>query len=121
EAIAAQAQADGLTGLIHIVIDAQRNELYWAAYELNETNRREVAPLRLATLAEVHAGGDSRTVVGPEVTTWFPKGRVIIPRAATLGELARDRTDFLPGEKMEPIYLRETTFVKAPPPRIIPQ
>src|SRR2546423_15576836 len=44
EAIAAQAQADGLTGLIHIVIDAQRNELYWAAYELNETNRREVAP-----------------------------------------------------------------------------
>ena len=25
----------------------------------------------------------------------------------------------LPAEKLEPIYLRETTFVKAPPPRIL--
>ena len=25
--------------------------------------------------------------------------------------------DFVPGEKLEPIYLREVSFVKAPPPR----
>ncbi len=31
--------------------------------------------------------------------------------------MAASRTDFLPGEKLEPIYLRETAFVKAPPPR----
>ena len=30
------------------------------------------------------------------------------------------REDFVNGEKLEPIYLRETTFVKAPLPRILP-
>ncbi len=120
DAIAAQAQADGITGAVHIVINAQRNELYWAVYELTGANRREVAPLRLATVAEVRGAGGSGTVVGPEVTTWFSEGRDIIPRAAAIGELALGRTDFIPGHKLEPIYLRETTFVKAPPPRIIP-
>jgi hypothetical protein len=37
-----------------------------------------------------------------------------------VGQLASQRTDFVPGERLEPIYLRETRFVKAPPPRIIP-
>jgi len=46
-------------------------------------------------------------------------GRVVLPRAVTIARLAATRTDFLPGEKLEPIYLRETTFVKAPPPRIL--
>ena len=54
------------------------------------------------------------------MTHWFPTGRVLFPRAATLGQLARDRTDFVAGERMEPIYLRETRFVKAPPPRTLP-
>jgi tRNA threonylcarbamoyl adenosine modification protein YeaZ len=120
EAIAAQAQADGLVGLIHVVVDAQRNELYWATYEMDHANRREVAPVRLATIDEVRAGQGAGTVVGPEVATWFPQGRVITPRAAKVGELALGRNDFLPGDKLEPIYLRETTFVKAPPPRIVP-
>jgi hypothetical protein len=35
--------------------------------------------------------------------------------------LALDRTDFVAGEKLEPIYLRPTSFVKAPPPRILPE
>jgi len=29
--------------------------------------------------------------------------------------MATGRTDFVAGEKLEPIYLRETTFVKTPP------
>jgi hypothetical protein len=45
---------------------------------------------------------------------------VILPRAGILGKLALARTDFTAGEKLEPIYLRETKFVKAPPPRVIP-
>ena len=31
--------------------------------------------------------------------------------------VAANRTDFQPGETIEPIYLRPTEFVKAPPPR----
>ncbi len=45
---------------------------------------------------------------------------MVFPRAATLGQLAAGRADFVSGEKLEPIYLRETKFVKAPPPRVLP-
>jgi hypothetical protein len=44
---------------------------------------------------------------------------VLFPRAATLGHLARDRFDFVAGERLEPIYLRQPRFVKAPPPRFM--
>ena len=78
-------------------------------------------PLRLATLEEVQACQQSgSTLIGPEVTKWFSSGRLVFPRAATLGQLACGRTDFLLGECLEPIYLRETRFVKAPPPRTLP-
>jgi tRNA threonylcarbamoyl adenosine modification protein YeaZ len=121
DCLAAEAQAEGIVGQVEIVIDAQRNEFYLAGYELSREARREIKPLRLATLPEVQArqqaGG---IIIGPEVTNWFPGSRVLFPRAATLGQLVRDRTDFVPGEKLEPIYLRATQFVKAPPPRIIP-
>ena len=121
EAIVAQAQADGLQGLVHVVVDAQRNELYWAVYQMDRTTRRQVAPLRLATVADVRASQGSGIIVGPEVTTRFPAGRIITPRAATVGELALYQRDFVSGDKLEPIYLREITFVKAPLPRIMTQ
>ena len=34
--------------------------------------------------------------------------------------IGKKEADFVPGEKLEPIYLRETTFQKAPAPRSIP-
>ena len=120
ECLAAQAQAEGLFGRVEVVIDAQRNELYLAGYEVSPEARREIEPLRLATLADAQARQLAGAIlIGPEVTQWFPGSRVLFPRAATLGRLALDRTDFIPGERMEPIYLRETRFVKAPPRRIM--
>ena len=116
ECLAAQAQADGLRGRINVLIDAQRGEFYLAGYDLDEVAAREVEPLRIVPLVAAQA---TATLIGPEVTRWFPNSPVVFPRAATLAQLALPRTDFLPGEKIEPIYLRETTFVKAPPPRII--
>jgi len=121
ECLAAEAQAEGIFGNVQVVIDAQRNEFYLAGYELTAQSRREIEPLRLVAAAEVQvrqqAGG---IVIGPEATRWFPGSRVLFPRATTLGQMARERHDFVPGEKLEPIYLRETTFVKAPPPRSVP-
>ena len=120
ECLAAEAQAEGILGQVHVVIDAQRNEFYLATYDLGADARREIEPLQLATLAEVHAREQTGGILlGPEVAKWFPNGRVIFPRAATLGRLALRRNDFVPGEKMQPIYLRATQFVKAPPPRIL--
>jgi tRNA threonylcarbamoyl adenosine modification protein YeaZ len=121
ECIAAQAQAGGASGRVEVVIDAQRGEFYLATYELSAGSRREISPLRIATLAEVKARESAGGVlIGPEVTRWFPGGRTIFPRASTLARLAAGRNDFLAGEKLEPVYLRETNFVKAAPPRVLP-
>jgi tRNA threonylcarbamoyl adenosine modification protein YeaZ len=80
-----------------------------------------IEPLRLASLADVQARAQAgETVVGPEVTKWFPAGRLIFPRAATLARLALNHTEFVPANKLQPIYLRETKFVKAPPARKLP-
>jgi hypothetical protein len=59
-------------------------------------------------------------IVGPEVTRWFGGGKILFPEARVLGELAEGRNNFVSGEKLEPIYLRETNFVKAPPLRVLP-
>ena len=45
---------------------------------------------------------------------------VLLPAAAMVAQLAAGRSDFIAGEKLEPVYLRETTFVKAPPARVLP-
>jgi tRNA threonylcarbamoyl adenosine modification protein YeaZ len=120
ECIATQAQMDGLAGKCSVVIDAQREEFYLATYEIGTTGLHEVEPLKLATMAELReretAGG---ILIGPEVTCWFTGGSVVFPRAAALGRLALNREDFVAGEKLEPIYLRETKFVKAPPARMV--
>ncbi|MGB7746931.1 MAG: tRNA (adenosine(37)-N6)-threonylcarbamoyltransferase complex dimerization subunit type 1 TsaB [Verrucomicrobiia bacterium] len=120
ECVAAQAQAEKIFGRVNVVIDAQRNEFYLAAHEISAAGRREVEPLRIATRTEAESRTDTNEIlIGPEVARWFPNGRMVFPRAAFLGQLALSRSDFLSGDKLEPIYLRETNFVKAPPRRQI--
>jgi len=121
EAIAAQARADGMSSRVNVIIDAQRDEFYLATYELTREGHREITPLKIVPLSEVQKHATAgEPLIGPEVTRWFPSGKTIFPRAATLATLALSRTNFIAGEKLEPIYLRETKFVKAPPPRTIP-
>ena len=120
EGLAAQAQADGIAGKFGVLIDAQREEFYLAEYEISPAGISEIMPLHLVTLAEVRRReGAGERLVGPEVARWFSNGRVVFPRAARLGERAGLRSDFVAGEMLAPIYLRETKFVKAPSPRII--
>jgi tRNA threonylcarbamoyladenosine biosynthesis protein TsaB len=121
ECIAAQAQTEGITGRVAVVIDAQRGEFYLSLYELGSAGRREVETLKLASGTEVHtrlkAGAQ---LIGPEVNVSFAQGRQVLPLAGMLGCLAVGRNDFVAGETLEPIYLRQTTFVKAPPVMRLP-
>jgi tRNA threonylcarbamoyl adenosine modification protein YeaZ len=118
ECIAATAQQEGLTGIVDVVIDAQRQEFYLGRYEVTAQAIKEIGPLRIVTMTEMQGRKTSdELTIGPEVTRWFPGGRTVFPRACVLGKMATRRTDFVAGEKLEPIYLREPNFVKAPPPR----
>jgi tRNA threonylcarbamoyladenosine biosynthesis protein TsaB len=119
ECLACQAQRAGIFGRVNIVINAQRNEFYLAAYEIDKTQGHEVERLHLASRGEIERRvSDREIILGPEIKDHFPAGQLLFPEAGFLGELALGRTDFIPGEKLEPIYLRETSFVKAPVPRI---
>ena len=121
ECLAAQAQAAGIIGPITIAIDAQRNEFYCASYELTSHQCTPTAPLRIVSFDEALAhAAHSQMLVWPELQHKFPQSRALLPDAAMLGQLASARTDFIGGAALEPIYLRETSFVKAPPLRDIP-
>jgi tRNA threonylcarbamoyladenosine biosynthesis protein TsaB len=110
ECLAAQTQVEKIFGRVNVVIDAQRDEFYLAGWEISAAVRREISPLKIVSAAEIEArkaGGE--ICVGPELQP------ALFPAAAMVARLASTRTDFMPGEKLEPIYLRETTFVKAAP------
>ncbi|HTL74275.1 MAG TPA: tRNA (adenosine(37)-N6)-threonylcarbamoyltransferase complex dimerization subunit type 1 TsaB [bacterium] len=112
EAIAAQAQVKNILGTMNVVIDAQRGEFYLATWEVTGTALREISPLKIASQAEIEAlRTGSGICVGPEAE------RVLFPTAALIAVRAAQRSNFLAGENLEPIYLRETTFVKATPVR----
>jgi tRNA threonylcarbamoyladenosine biosynthesis protein TsaB len=121
DCLAAEARERGSSGRVNVVIDAQRGELYLAWYEIGEAGFELVEPLKLATMEEARSRAQSgEPMVGPEADRWFDGGRVLFPSAAFLGRLVSQRQDFVAGNKLEPIYLRETNFVKAPPPRVLP-
>jgi len=103
---------------VNLIVDAQRNEFYLATYEISAARWRQVELPRVWTLPEVQSRTETGEILaGPEVARWFPGSRTIFPRAATLARLALERSDFVVGEKLEPIYLREVAFTKAPAPK----
>ena len=121
DCLALQARQQGWFGTVNLAIDAQRKEFYLARYEISAAECREIAPLKLATFEEVakhlKAG---EIVVGPDTDKAFVGARALYPSAGTVALLAAEREDSVSGETLEPVYLRETSFVKAPPPRIFP-
>jgi tRNA threonylcarbamoyladenosine biosynthesis protein TsaB len=121
-AIAAQAQAEKIFGRVSVAVDAQRNEFYLATFEISADGVKEIEPLKIVALAEIRMRAAANEIlIGPEVMKWFPNGRTIFPRGAMLAKLAAGRSDFMAGEKLEPVYLRETNFMKSPPRAVAAQ
>ncbi len=115
-AIATQAQTEKIFGRVNVVVNAQREEFYFATYEITETACKEIAPLKILPVAEAQSrAAAGEILIGPEAAKFFPNGRAIFPRATAIAGLAGTSENYLPGEKLEPIYLRETNFVKARP------
>jgi tRNA threonylcarbamoyl adenosine modification protein YeaZ len=120
ECLAAQAQAEKILGRVNIVIDAQRGEFYLAAFEISADGVKEIEALKIVSVAEVASRSQAgEFLAGPEVARRFPGGKNLFPQAAMLATLATRRTDLVAGGKLEPVYLREINFVKAPPARTL--
>ena len=121
ECIATQARDAGRLGPLSVVIDAQRGEFYLATYNITQQECREIEPLQIITQEELlRRQKMGQPLIGPDASQRFDAVRQVFPRGATLGRLAIGRTDFVPGEKLTPIYLRETKFLKTPPGRLPP-
>lgn len=112
EILAANAAANGQRGEIHFIIDAQRHEYYHTTWKLTEDNRSQTTPLHIITVTVAA----KLKAFGPDAAG-FPSCEPLYPDAAILAQLAAGRTDFQPGETIEPIYLRPIEFTKAPPLR----
>jgi tRNA threonylcarbamoyladenosine biosynthesis protein TsaB len=121
EALAHQAKSQRMTGSINIAIDAHRNEFYLATASAEAPVSELRNSLRLVSAAEIdRLISSGAKVIGPDLQQCFPTALHLWPEASALAQLAADRADFVMGEQLEPIYLRAPTFVKAPPPRLIP-
>ena len=112
EVLAATARASGQRGETHLLIDAQRTEYYHATWNLTDESQTETAPLRIIDMEEA----TKLESFGPDLPK-VPNCQPLSPDTTILAQLAAKRTDFQRGETIEPIYLRPTEFVKAPPPR----
>ncbi len=123
DCIVAQARAAGWQGRMSLLIDAHGQQFYRATYEIAATGWRQTEPFRLLTPAEwpKHAQTEQIWVESPTSGWQSAREHALGPDAAVLAELAAGRSDFVPGETLAPIYLREATFLKAPPPRPMDQ
>ncbi|HMJ90531.1 MAG TPA: tRNA (adenosine(37)-N6)-threonylcarbamoyltransferase complex dimerization subunit type 1 TsaB [Candidatus Acidoferrum sp.] len=113
DCVAAQVHDKGRRGILNVLVDAQRGEMFAARYELeNEWSKVE-------GFALVTADEQARRAAAGELMVRPDLDAAAAPDAATIARLASVRTDHLTGPQLEPIYLRKAEFVKAPPPRII--
>jgi len=108
EAIAFAAVEKELRGEVEVVIDAQRNELYSAIYNLTSETFSLIRPLKILTRP------DTKKLIGPEANRWSEDAIIIETGAVSVGILASRAKKFGPPETLEAIYLREPSFVKAP-------
>jgi tRNA threonylcarbamoyladenosine biosynthesis protein TsaB len=120
ECLAATAHAEGLRGDVTFVIDAQKNEFYAASFRMESNGMEALEGMKIISVAVVQAKAAAGfLLVGPDAGRLGPAARVLFPSAAILAALAAKKGEFISAAALEPIYLRETNFVKAPPPREI--
>jgi tRNA threonylcarbamoyl adenosine modification protein YeaZ len=126
--IARKAFAEKSVTRVHTLIDAQRGECYHAIFERQKDGSLHI----IKRLALIHPDqlpcpeADNEIFAGSGMQRWFQgeskKGDSILnvsPDAATLIHEAECSLHLPSSNILEPIYLRPTSFVKAPPPRIL--
>jgi hypothetical protein len=79
-----------------------------------------IEPLHLQKNEQLHFLADhGLRVCGPGIKELIGSGESIYPHASTIADLARREPLPAHPDSLTPVYLRETTYAKAPPRRII--
>ena len=121
DVMATLAHEQGRQGRILVAVDAQRGEYYVREYALGKPGWEAISPIRLAMRDEVERDSiGAAALLGPEIGGRFARGIDIFPTAEALGRLVAAGRGLVSTDPLEPIYLRETRFVKALPPRVPP-
>lgn len=107
----------GFRGRLTVGIDAQRSELYLARFELTDTGWTQSEPLHLIPATQLHQLEEH--IYGPDIAHLCPWAGVCFPSAEALFQLVNKTTPTMNPEQVSPIYLRPTSFRKAPPPRFL--
>ncbi|MBL9127855.1 MAG: tRNA (adenosine(37)-N6)-threonylcarbamoyltransferase complex dimerization subunit type 1 TsaB [Verrucomicrobiales bacterium] len=116
-AVAHEARRLGHRGLVAAAADAHRGEFYVAEYDLRADVPMPVTELRIVGRPDIealHAAG--RLVVGPDLEIPGVAVEEVFPEAGRVATLAHAAPTAVAPEDLRPIYLRSTTFVKAPAP-----
>lgn len=125
--LARKALSDHSILRVHTLIDAQRGECYHAVYEKGkEGSIHTVQALSIVNPEQlIREESEDDVYVGADIQRWFhgkPPGDISLlegsPDAATLIQESENVLCKPGSPDLKPIYLRPTTFVKAPPARI---
>ncbi len=118
DSLAAHVAETGAEKFFNVGIDAQREEVFLARYEVSASGTRIVAPFHRADEADWERIAAGEICYRPDLLETDERGMIALPPpAAALARLASGRSDFMAGFAMEPVYLRRAEFVKAPPPK----
>jgi tRNA threonylcarbamoyl adenosine modification protein YeaZ len=115
DCVAARLHAGGTRGLISVLAQAQKEEMFAARYRLGNTWElvEPFAPLAPEESGKRAQAGEIlvRLATNPTETD------AVFPDATFLAQLAATRSDFMESAQLEPVYLRQAEFIKAPAPR----
>ncbi len=99
-----------------IVVDAQRGEFYCADYDVENGGFKCVKELSIIDFNTIDKT-TNRILTGTDIK--IKNAVQLTPDAKSIYRLSINNKNFVTGEKLEPIYLRQISFVKAPPSRIL--
>jgi tRNA threonylcarbamoyladenosine biosynthesis protein TsaB len=116
--LAETARQLGHRGTLNVVIDAQRNEFYVAAFRLDESDAKQTGALAIVTRADLERLNEcDAMLIGPDLDGRVDGVTAVYPDAAVLAELAFAQNEFVTADQLTPVYIRPVAFVKAPAPR----
>jgi len=119
ELMAVRCWLDGVRGGVDVAVDAQRGDFYLGCFEISGEGWIESESLRIVSGETIGQRIKAdRNVLGPDAVLESMGGLRVFPRAEDAGRIPFDGLQWVESETLQPVYLRESNFVKAPPSRI---